>query len=103
MLGLSGFELYSRWVPLTKRCVVHTEATCIRVEQVELHGTRRGDNITPKLVLRNYESIISHQGTCRWNISLKHVPSTFSCVCIYCDFVLPTRPRCTSLLHVFSV
>ena len=50
------------------------------VQLVELNGTRRGDKITPKLVLHNYKSISSHEGTCRCNISLKQVPATFSCV-----------------------
>ena len=30
----------------------------------ELHGTCRGDKMSPKLVLHNYDSISSHQGTC---------------------------------------
>ena len=62
------------------------------VQLVELHGTRRGNKVTPKLVLHNYKSIISHEGTCRCNISLKHVPTTFSCVCTCCDFVPATCP-----------
>ena len=41
---------------------------------------RRGDKITLKMVLHNYKSISSHEGTCHCNISLKHVPATFSCV-----------------------
>ena len=49
------------------------------VQQVELHGTRR------------------------YNISLKHVPATFSCVCKCCDFVPATCPRCTTVMRVASV
>ena len=63
----------------------------------------RGQNIPPKLVLHNYKSISLHDGTCRYNISLGHVPATFSCVCKCCDFVPATSPRYTSLLHVASV
>ena len=43
------------------------------------------------------------RGTCRCNISLRHVPATFSCVCKCCDFVPATCPRYTSLLPVASV
>ena len=129
-------HMLKRHVPATRRCVVHTGATCIRVGsrswgmyqgqshnictlmkmlrvqfqgyvaatcQVELHGTRREDKITPKLVLHNYKSISSHEGTRRCNISLKHVPATPSSVCACCDFVPATRPGYTSLLHVASV
>ena len=71
---------------------------------VELHGTRRGDKITPKFVLHNYKSISSHEGhVASCNISLGHVPATFSSVCTCCDFVSATCPRYTSLLHVASV
>ena len=73
------------------------------VQQVELRATCRGDKISPKLVLHSYKSISSHEGTCRCNISLGHVPATFSCVCKCCDFVPATCSRYTSLLHVASV
>ena len=132
-------------VTATKRCVVHAEATCIRVVKLgyvegtksqnlicthmrmlriyvsgvfaatcckrraprsstcwtqldELHGTRRGNKIIPKLVFHNYKTISSHEGTCCCNISLKLVPATFSCV-----FVSTTSPRYMSLPHVASV
>ena len=42
-------------------------------------------------------------GTRRCNISLKHVPATFSCVCKCYDFVPATCPRYTTLMHVASV
>ena len=91
---------------------VHVSTICCsdmlqrRVHLVELHGTRREDKIIPKLVLHNYKSISSHEGTCRFNISLKHVPATFSCVCTCCDLVPATRPcyippQCA--LHKFFV
>ena len=48
-------------------------------------------------------AVSSHEGTCRCNISLGHVPATFSCVCKCCDFVPATCPRYTSLLPVASV
>ena len=73
------------------------------VQQVELRATCRGDKISRKLVLHNYKSISLHEGTCRCNISLGHVPATFSCVCKCCDFVPATCPRYTSLLRVASV
>ena len=72
------------------------------VQQVKLRATCRGDKISPK-PLHNYKSISLHEGTCRCNISLGHVPATFSCVCKCCDFVPATCPRYTSLLHVASV
>ena len=68
------------------------------VEEVELHGTRRGDKIIRKLVLHNYKSISSiERGDC--NLSLKHVTATSSCVCTCCDFVPATclcymSPQC---------
>ena len=62
-------------------------------------GQGRGDKITPKLVLYQFTT----EGTCRCNISPKHGPATFSCVCTCCDFVPATCPRYTSLLHVASV
>ena len=62
------------------------------VQLVQFHVTRRGDKITPKLVLHNYKSISSHEETCRCNIPLKHVPATFSCVCTCCNFVAATCP-----------
>ena len=55
----------------------------------------------PKLC--TMRSVSSHEETCRCNISLGHVPATFSCVCKCCDFVDATCPRYTSLLHVASV
>ena len=67
---------------------------------VQFHVTRRGDKITPKLVLHNYKSISSHEETCRCNIPLKHVPATFSCVCTCCDFVAATCRCNMSLQHV---
>ena len=73
------------------------------VQQVELFATCRGDKISPKLVLHNYKSISLHEGTCRCNISLGHVPATFPCVCKCCDFVPATCPRYGSLLRVASV
>ena len=93
---------------LVKMLRVHVSGICCSdmsqdVQLVELQGTRRGDKITPKLVLHNYKSISSHEGTCRRNISLKQAPATSSCVCTYCDFVSATCPRDTSLLHVASV
>ena len=48
-------------------------------------------------------AVSSHEGTCRCNVSLGHVPATFSCVCKCYDFVPATCPRYTSLLHVASV
>ena len=90
----------------------YVAATCLRdvshvsrvqhVEQVELHWARRGDKITPKLVLHDCKSISSHEG----NMSLQHVPATFSCVCTCCDFVPATRPCYMSaqcVLHKFFV
>ena len=47
-------------------------------------------------------AVSSHEGTCRCNISLGHVPTTFSCVCKR-DFVPATCPCHTSLLHVALV
>ena len=132
-------DMLQQHVTATKRCVVHAEATCIRVVKLgyvegtksqnlicthmrmlriyvsgifaatrckrraprsstcwtqldELHGTRRRDKIIAKLVLHNYKTISSHEGTCCCNISLKHVPATFSCVRTCCDFVPATRP-----------
>ena len=97
---------------MLQRCVA---ATCpmkfnLLNFMVELHGTHRGDKITPKLVLHNYKRISSNEGTCCCNISLKHVPATFSCVCTCCDFVSATcpatrpcyMPRYPSLLHVLA-
>ena len=55
------------------------------------------------LKLFTMRAVSSHEGTCRCNISLGHVPATFSCVCKCCDFVPATCPRYTSLLHVASV
>ena len=72
-------------------------------QQVELCATCRGDKISPKLALHSYKSISSQKGTCRCNMSLGHVPATFSCVCKCCDFVPATCSRYTSLLHVASV
>ena len=72
------------------------------VQQVELRATCRRDRMSPKLMLRNYDCISSHEGTCRCNMSLRHVPATFSCVCKRYDFVPATCPCYTSLLHVPS-
>ena len=128
-------DMLQRHAPTTKRCVVHTKATCMtwhvagtRSEHlhthenvcgymfqgyvaatcamkfkklIELHGTRRGDKITLKLVLHNYKSISSHEGTCGCNISLKRVPATFATFSC-CDFVSATSPRYTSQLNVTS-
>ena len=76
-------------------CVAATNASDVshEVQLVKLHGTRRGDKITPKLVLHNYKPISSHKGSRRCNISLKHAPATFSC----CNLHM------LSLLHVASV
>ena len=52
-----------------------------------------------KLVMHNYDSISSHEETCRCNMSLRHVPATFSRVCKRYDFFLCY----TSLLHFPSV
>ena len=41
--------------------------------------------------------------TYRFNISLKHVPATFSCVCKCCNFVSATYPRYTTLTRFTSV
>ena len=92
----------------TLRQHVHTHenvaGTCPRdilqrhVLSCELRGTRRGEKITPKLVLHNHKSISSHEGTCRCNISLGYVPAKFSCTC--CDFVPATCARYTTLIHV---
>ena len=60
--------------------------------------------MSPKLLLHNYDSIGSHEGTRRCNMSLRHVPATFLCVCKRHDFVLATRPHYMSpqcLLHNF--
>ena len=74
------------------------------VQQVEvLRATCREDKISPILVLHNYKIISLHEGTCRCNISLGHVPATFSCVWQCCDFVTATCPRYTSPLRVASV
>ena len=59
-----------------------------RVHLVELHGSRRGDKISPKLVWHKYKSISSQEGTCRCNISVGPVPATFSS----CNFYPGTRP-----------
>ena len=70
---------------------------------VELHGTRRGDKITPKLILHIYKTISSDVGTATtypWNM---YPGATFSCVCTCCDFVPTTCPYYMSLLHVASV
>ena len=55
----------------------------------------------PKLY--TMRSVSSHEGTCRCNASLGHVPAPFSSVCRCCDFVSATCPRYTTLLHVDSV
>ena len=52
---------------------------------------------------KSCKSISSLEGTWRFNISLRHVPATFSCVCTCCDFVPASCPRYTSLLDVASV
>lgn len=41
-------------------------------------------------------SVSSHEGTCRCNTSLGHVPATFSCVCKCFDYVPATCSRYTS-------
>ena len=46
------------------------------------------------------KSMNSHEGTCRCNMSLGHVPATFSCVCGCCDFVPATYPCYASLLNI---
>ena len=61
-------------------------ATCpmkfgFEVQQAELHGRRRGDKITPKLVLHSYKK---YQFT-RGDLSLQHITETctrniFTCV-----------------------
>ena len=73
------------------------------VQQVELRATCREDKMSPKLVLHNYDSISSHEGTYRCNMSLRYVPATFSCVCKRYDFLPATCPRYTSQLYVPSV
>ena len=75
---------------------VHASGICCSDVSHEVHGTCRGDKITPKLVLHNCKSITSHKGTCRCNISPKHVPAQFSRLCTCCDFKL-------SLLHVPAI
>ena len=80
------------WHPcnvLSPRCVHE-------VYQVERRATCCGDKMSPKLMLHNYDSTSSHDGTCRCNMSLRHVPATFSCVCKRYDFC----PRYMSRLHV---
>ena len=42
----------------------------------------------------NYKSISSHEGTCHCDISLGHVPATFSCTVVCANVVI------LSLLHV---
>ena len=49
----------------------------------------------PKLCTMS--AVILYEGTCRCNISLGHVPATFSCVCKCCDFNFPCY---MSPLHV---
>ena len=39
-----------------------------------------GTKYPPKLVLHNYKSISSHEGTCRYNTLLGHVHASFLCV-----------------------
>ena len=41
-------------------------------QHVELHGTHHGAKVIPKLVLQNYKSISSHQGT----YALQQIPGT---------------------------
>ena len=81
-----------------------------KVQQVELRATCRGDKIVARFVLHGSKSMNSHEETCRCNMSLGHVPATFSCVCGCYDFVPATcpcsiSPECVhhkilSLLHV---
>ena len=52
----------------------------------------RGDKIVARFVLHESKSMNSHEGTCRYNMSLGHVPATFSCVYGCCDFVPATCP-----------
>ena len=106
-------DIIQRHVALTKTCVVHTGATCGRdvwrgyfvpatcstVHLVELHGTRRGEKIPPKLVWHKYKSISSLEGTCAATYPWEHVPATFSS----CDSYPGTCPCYTSLLPVASV
>ena len=63
----------------------------------------RAQNIS-QIGVAQEKSISLHKGTCRCNISLGHVPATFSCVCKCCDFVLASfpcyvLPQCA--LHTF--
>ena len=71
----------------------------------KLNFVRRvaGTKYPPNWCCTSKKSISLHEGTCRCNISLRHVPATFSCVCKCCNFVPATCPRYTSLLHVASV
>ena len=71
-----------------------------KVQQVELRATCRGDKIVARFVLHESKSMNSHEGTCRCNMSLGHVPATFSCVCGCCDFVPATCPCYASLLNI---
>lgn len=72
----------------------YAAATCpMKLNLLNFHGTCRGNKITPKLVLHNSKSISSQEGTCRWNISPKHVHATPPCVRTRCDIVPATCPR----------
>ena len=71
-----------------------------KVQQVELRATCRGNKFVARFVLHESKSVDSHEGTCRCNMSLGHVPATFSCVRGCCDFVPATCPCYTSLLVI---
>ena len=67
-----------------------------RVQQVELRATCRGVKIVARFVLHENKSMNSHEGTCRrCNMSLAHVPATFSLFAAYTSYIL-----CTTLLEV---
>ena len=50
------------------------------VQLVELHGTRRGDKMSPKLVLHNYDSMLHVPQCVLYKVlSLLHVAATCPC------------------------
>ena len=71
-----------------------------KVQQVELRATCHRDKIVARFVLHESKSMNSQEGTCRYNMSLGHVPATFSCVCGCCDFVPATCPCYAPLLNI---
>jgi len=74
-----------------------TEQLCLcnmshGVQLVELHGTCCRGKFCTIFMLRERKSASVHERMCRCDLSLKHVPATFSQVYQLCDLVPATCP-----------